>query len=96
MIKYYYSFIFLLFSFALQAQKISSIPSEKNTSEWEEIILRQEKIGKDTIALKKILQPLQNRNYKKDKVICDLLLANGYALAFDQRTKKVMIIIQNL
>mgnify|MGYP003575050636 CR=1 FL=1 len=78
--KLYYIVLFF-YALLTNAQKLQ-IPSSTNHIKNVEFILDQEKsFGRDTTALKKFLQPLQNiSNYK---VLYDGLLANGYSDFYD-------------
>lgn len=86
-IKYFLSLFLILSTFSLQAQKIQ-LSSAKNISEWERILSLKNSSVSDTVALKNFLQPLKDRNSESDQVLYNVLVANGYAKAFDRINTK--------
>lgn len=87
-VKFLLSSLLILFTIFLQAQEIRLGVSDNTISSWEQIINQQGNIDKDTVAVKKFLQPLKERNSETDKILHDALLANAYANSFDRINEK--------
>lgn len=81
-----YCLLLLFFVANLQSQNLR-IPSTKNEIKNIEAILLQEKnFGKDSVALKKYLQPLSKK--PQLQIIQQALLANGFSVYHDQINKR--------
>lgn len=74
--------LFFFHPFTLSAQFILIKEGGKKIERWEGI-LQQEVKHKDTVALKKFLSPLRNKNSADYDILYLGLMANGYANFFD-------------